>query len=66
MAGSDAKRPRQDNDEEKNQDDWKNQPPYAPDDSKQKKKVLFTGDCHCKDVTFEIYVDKPKGSHFCQ
>ncbi|KAK9898407.1 hypothetical protein P389DRAFT_166905 [Cystobasidium minutum MCA 4210] len=65
------KRPRESNEkdehdkEHENKDDWKKQPPYAPEDPKKPKKALFKGNCHCHDVTFEIYVDKPKGAHFC-
>lgn len=75
MAPSDntkAKRPRESNEkdehdqEHENKDDWKKQPPYAPEDPNKHKDAKFKGNCHCHDVTFEIYVDKPKGSHFCQ
>jgi len=67
MSGSDSnsnsnKRPRED---QEDSEDWKSQPPYALEDPKKPKKALFKGCCHCHDVTFEIYVDKPKGSHFC-
>jgi hypothetical protein len=68
MSGSDSnsnsnKRPRED---QEDSEDWKSQPPYVLEDPKKPKKALFKGCCHCHDVTFEIYVDKPKGSHFCQ
>jgi hypothetical protein len=68
MSSSDNgnKRPRKDEENKNDQDDWKNQPPYVPENPDKPKKAHFTGTCHCKDVTFEIYVDKPKGSHFCQ
>ena len=65
MSSSDSsnKRPREDKEGEQ---DWKSQPPYAAEDPKKPKKAVFKGSCHCHDVTFDIYVDKPKGSHFCQ
>lgn len=69
---NDKKRPRESNEkdehdkEHESKDDWKKQPPYAPEDPNKPKKAVFKGNCHCHDVTFEIYVDKPKGAHFCQ
>lgn len=67
-----SKRPRESNEkdehdqEHENSGDWKKQPPYAPEDPNKPKKAHFKGNCHCHDVTFEIYAEKPKGSHFCQ
>lgn len=69
---NDKKRPRESNEkdehdkEHESKDDWKKQPPYAPEDPNKPKKAVFKGNCHCHDVTFDIYVDKPKGAHFCQ
>lgn len=55
------------NDKGGKKEEWKDSPPYAAKEDKQKdRKALFTGNCHCGDVQFEIYVDKPKGSHYCQ
>lgn len=66
MSQSNDSNKRQRSEEKGSSDDWKKSPPYAATEDKQKnKKALFTGNCHCHDVTFEIYVDKPKGSHYC-
>jgi hypothetical protein len=60
------KRARSENNESEGSDDWKSQPPYKANDEMKKKTKKITGSCHCGDVSFEIYADKPMSSHFCQ
>jgi len=58
------KRARSENNEE-GSDDWKTQPPYQANEEMKGKKAVLTGSCHCGDVKYEIYADKPLKAHFC-
>lgn len=38
-------------------EDWTKNPPYALQDPNSKPKVMYSGSCHCKWVTFDLFKD---------